>query len=99
MEDDQRVHLVGTEGRLLVEIPFNIPPDRPTRIVRAAGGDPPVAPDVEVITVPKADPYAVQADAFAAAIRGGAPVPIPPEDAIGNLAVIERILHSARQGR
>jgi predicted dehydrogenase len=99
IEDDQRVHLVGTEGRLLVEIPFNIPPDRPTRIVRAAGGDPPVAPDVEVITVPKADPYAVQADAFAAAIRGGAPVPIPPEDAIGNLAVIERILHSARQGR
>ncbi len=31
LEDDQRVHLIGTEGRLLVEIPFNIPPDRPTR--------------------------------------------------------------------
>jgi predicted dehydrogenase len=99
IEDDQRVHLVGTEGRLLVEIPFNIPPDRPTRIVRAAGGDPPVAPGLEVITVAAADPYAVQADAFAAAVRDGAPVPIPPEDAIGNLAVIERILLSARQGR
>jgi predicted dehydrogenase len=99
IEDDQRVHLVGTEGRLLVEIPFNIPPDRPTRIVRAAGGDPPVAPGLEVITVAAADPYAVQADAYAAAIRDGAPVPIPPEDAIGNLAVIERILHSARQSR
>ena len=99
IEDDQRVHLVGTEGRLLVEIPFNIPPDRPTRILRAAGGDPPVAPDIEVITVPAADPYAVQADAFAAAIRDGAPVPIPPEDAIGNLAVIERILRGAHQGK
>lgn len=96
IEDDQRVHLVGTEGRLLVEIPFNIPPDRPTRIIRAAGGDPPVAPDLEVITVPAADPYAVQADAFAAAILAGAPVPIPPEDAIGTLAVIERIRESAR---
>ena len=29
VEDDQRVHLIGTAGRLLVEIPFNIPPDRP----------------------------------------------------------------------
>ena len=46
IEDDQRVHLIGTAGRLLVEIPFNIPPDRPTRIVLAAGGDPPVAPDL-----------------------------------------------------
>ena len=51
IEDDQRVHLVGTAGRLVVEIPFNIPPDRPTRIVRAAGGDPPVAPDLEIIEV------------------------------------------------
>ena len=97
VEDDQRVHIVGTEGRLLVEIPFNIPPDLPTRIIRAAGGDPPVAPDVEVITIPPADPYAVQADAFAAAVRDGVPVPIPPEDAIGTLAVIERILADARR--
>ena len=98
IEPDQRVHLVGTHGRLLVEIPFNIPPDRPTRIIRASGGDPPVAPGLEVITVAAADPYAVQADAFAAAIRDGAPVPIPPEDAIGNLAVIEGILRSSREG-
>ena len=85
-------HLVGTEGRLVVEIPFNIPPDRPTRIIRAAGGDPPVAPGIEVIDVPAADPYSVQGDAFSAAVRDGTPVPIPPADAVGNLAVIERIL-------
>jgi predicted dehydrogenase len=95
IEDDQRVHLMGTEGRLLVEIPFNIPPDRPTRIIRAAGGDPPVAPGIEVITVPPADPYETQADAFSAAIRDDSPVPIPPEDAIGNLVVIERILRGS----
>ena len=95
VEDDQRVHLVGTAGRLLVPIPFNIPPDRPTEIIRAAGGDPPVAPGIEVITVPAADPYEVQADAFSAAVRGDAPVPIPPADAIGTLAVIARILGGA----
>ena len=91
-EDDQRVHLVGTAGRLFVEIPFNIPPDRPTRIVRAAGGDPPVAPDLQLIEVPAADQYGVQGDAFSTAVREGSGVPIPPTDAIGNLAVIEHIL-------
>ena len=91
-EDDQRVHLVGTAGRLLVEIPFNIPPDRPTRIVRAAGGDPPVAPDLQVIEVPAADQYGVQGDAFSTAVREGTAVPLPPADAIGNMVVLERIV-------
>jgi predicted dehydrogenase len=92
IEDDQRVHLVGTAGRLFVPIPFNIPPDRPTELILAAGGNPPVAPGLERIEVPKADPYGAQGDAFAAAVRDGSPVPIPPEDAIGNMAVIDRIL-------
>jgi predicted dehydrogenase len=92
IEDDQRVHLVGTTGRLLVEIPFNLPPDRPTRIVHAAGGDPPVAPGIEVIEIPTADPYRVQGEAFSQALRDGSGVPTPPEDAVGNMAVIERIL-------
>jgi predicted dehydrogenase len=95
LEDDQRVHLIGTDGRLLIEIPFNIPPDRPTRIVRAAGGLPPVDPGIEIIEIPPADPYGAQCDAFSAAIRDGNPVPVPPSDAVGNMVVIERILASA----
>jgi hypothetical protein len=86
---------VGIAGRLLVPIPFNIPPDRPTELIRAAGGNPPVAPALERIEVPTADPYGVQGDAFAAAVRDSSPVPIPPEDAIGNLAVIDHILAGA----
>jgi predicted dehydrogenase len=93
--DEQRVHLVGTEGRLLVEIPFNIPPDRPTRILRFWGGDPPVAPNQEVFEVPAADQYGVQGDAFSQAVRRGGPVPTPPGNGIGNLAVIEQILRPA----
>jgi predicted dehydrogenase len=95
LEDDQRVHLMGTEGRLLVEIPFNIPPDRPTRIIRAAGGNPPVDPWIEIIEIPAADQYAEQCDAFSAAIRAGAPVPTPPSDAVANMVVLERIFASA----
>ena len=31
-ETDQRVHVYGTEGRISVGIPFNVPPDRPTEV-------------------------------------------------------------------
>ena len=99
LQDDQRVHLIGTEGRILVEIPFNIPMDRPTRIVYAAGGSagavPPVPADIEVIEVPAANQYQVQAEQFAAAIREGTAPPIPPEDAIANMAVIDRVFAAA----
>ena len=43
-EPDQRVHIYGTEGRISLEIPFNIPPDRPTRVFVTAGGDPRSSP-------------------------------------------------------
>lgn len=69
LEDDQNVHLVGTAGRLLVEIPFNIPPDRNRRILHYAGGDPPADPNVEAIEVAAADQYCIQADAFSRAVR------------------------------
>lgn len=95
LEPDQRVHLHGTEGRLLVEIPFNIPPDVPTRIIHTAGGTPPVDPGVEVIEIPAADQYRVQGEQFSAAIRDGAPVPTPPEDAVANMTVIERVFTAA----
>jgi len=95
IEDDQRVHIQGTTGRLLVEIPFNIPPDRPTRIVAFAGGEPPVAPGMEIHEVPAADQYGIQADAFSAAVRNDTQVPTPPADAVANLEVMERIFADA----
>ena len=93
--DDQRVHVYGTTGRISVEIPFNIPPDRPTRIHIASGGDPPVAPDVETLTFEAADQYTAEAEAFARAVLAGHPVPVPPADAVANLRVIEALFASA----
>jgi predicted dehydrogenase len=95
LEDDQRVHIYGTEGRLLVEIPYNIPPDRPTRVLLIAGGDPPVDPKIVTHQVDAADQYGVQADAFSRSIREGTPVPTPPDDAVANLEVMERIFADA----
>jgi predicted dehydrogenase len=90
-EPDQRVHIYGTRGRISVEIPFNIPLDRPTRVFVTSGGDPPVRPDTRTVEFETANAYTVQAERFAAAVLDGTPVPIPPEDAVANLRVIEAL--------
>jgi predicted dehydrogenase len=97
-ETDQRVDIYGTTGRISIEIPFNIPPDRPTRVFLTAGGDPPVAPAREVVEFPTADPYAVEFERFATAVLDGGQTPVPPEDAVANLRVIESIFAAADQG-
>ena len=91
-EDYQRVHIVGTDGRIDIEIPFNIPPDRETRILVTRGGDPPVAPATESLAFSAADQYTIQASLFAQAILDDTEVPVPIDDAIANMRVIETIL-------
>jgi predicted dehydrogenase len=94
-ESDQRVHIYGTEGRISIGIPFNIPPDRPTEVFVTAGGDPPVAPATEVLTFPTADPYTVEAERFAEAVLDDLEMPLLPQDAVANLRVMERIFAAA----
>jgi predicted dehydrogenase len=90
-ESDQRVHISGTEGRISFDIPFNIPPDLPARVLVTSGGDPPVHPEMETLSFDPADQYAIQAERFARAVLEDEPTPIPPDDAIGNMRVIEAI--------
>ena len=98
-EPDQRVHIYGTEGHISLGIPFNIPPDRPTHVFVTHGGEPPVAPHVERLTFDVADPYGVEAEAFASAILDDTPLPTPPEDAVANVRVIEAIFDAAAGAR
>jgi len=95
VETDQRVHIYGSAGRISIAIPFNIPPDRPTTVSVTAGGDAPVAPTTEVLTFETADPYTVEGERFAAAVLDGLPTPTPPQDAVANIRVIERIFAAA----
>lgn len=97
-ETDQRVHVYGSDGRISIDIPFNIPPDRPTHVRLTAGGEPPVAPATETFTFDVADPYTVEAERFAAAILDGTPTPTPAEDAVANLRVMERIFEAGGVG-
>jgi predicted dehydrogenase len=91
-ENYQRVHIIGTEGRIEIEIPFNIPPDRETRIFLTRGGEPPTAPNTETLLFPASNQYTIQAELFAQAIIDGAEYPLPISDAVGNMRVIEAVL-------
>lgn len=93
-EPDQRVDIYGTTGRINVEIPFNIPSDRPTRISVIDGGDPPIAPAAEVIEFAPANQYTLQAEAFAAAVLDGASMPDVGAAAINNIRTVERLFAS-----
>ena len=94
----QRVQMFGTRGRIEVEIPFNAPPDRPCRIFVDDGRDL-FGGGTEIIELPVVDQYTVQAEQFARAIRGTGAVPVPLEDAVANMEVIDALFRSAETGQ
>ena len=93
----QRMQVFGTSGRIEVVIPFNAPMATPTTIRIDTGRE--LGATGESIEVPAADQYALQADAFASAIRGEREMPMSLEDSIANMAVIDAIVESVKSGR
>lgn len=88
----QRVNILGTVGRVEIEIPFNAPNDRPCRIWHERGGR------VEEIAFPVCDQYTLQGEVMSRSILDNTPVPTPLDDAIANMRVIESIKRSAADG-
>jgi predicted dehydrogenase len=86
----QRVQILGTRGRVEIEIPFNAPTDRPCRLWLDSG------PTIEEIRTGVCNQYTIQADLFSQAILADTPVPTPIEDALANLRTIDAILRSGR---
>jgi predicted dehydrogenase len=94
----QRIQILGTEGRIEIEIPFNAPPDRPCRIFLDDGsglGD----ASAEIETFDVVDQYTIQGDLFARAIRAGTPLAFPLEDAVANMRVLDAVFRAGRSGR
>jgi predicted dehydrogenase len=91
----QRVNVLGTKGRLEVEIPFNAPPDRPNRYF-VQGPD---MMKVETVSLPVADQYQLQAEAFGRVIRGEEPLAYGIDDAIQNMRIIDAFFRSEKSGR
>ncbi len=94
----QRVQILGTGGRIDIEIPFNAPPDIPTRIFVDIGQKA-FGENMRVEEFPVCDQYTIQGDAFSRAIRDGGEVPTPLEDSVRNMAVIEAVFRAAESGR
>ena len=94
----QRVQFVGTRGRVEVEIPFNAPNDRPTRVFIDDGSDL-SGRSAETLEFPVCDQYTIQGDLFSRALREGTEQPIPLEDAVNNMAVIDAVFRAAESGR
>jgi predicted dehydrogenase len=94
----QRMQIFGTEGRIEIEIPFNAPPDRPCRLFVDNGADV-WGSGIRTEEFPVCDQYTIQGDEFSRAIRENSEVPVPLENSLCNMSVIEALLRSAETGQ
>jgi predicted dehydrogenase len=90
----QRVNIMGTKGRLEIEIPFNAPPDRPNRYflqgMEMNQGD--------WTELPVSDQYQLQAEAFGRVIRKKQKPFWGVEDAIQNMKILDALFRSEKSG-
>jgi predicted dehydrogenase len=88
----QRVNILGTEGRIEIEIPFNAPSDRPCKLWHQHGTE------TDEIVLDVCNQYTIQAELFSLAVLNNTDVPTPLKDAVANMRVIEAVIRSAKSG-
>ena len=94
----QRADLLGTGGHIQVETAWNPPADRPSRLVIERGGSL-EAPALESVELEACNQYTILAELFARAARAGDPAPLPLEDSVKNMKVLDALFRSAESGR
>jgi predicted dehydrogenase len=94
----QRMQVFGTRGRIEVEIPYNIPPDSPARIFIDDGSQL-AGRSARVEEFPAVDQYTLQADEFSRAVQEDREVPVPLEDALRNMEVIDAVFRAGDSGQ
>jgi len=87
-----RAEIAGTEGVIVMERPWNPGGEQAQFSLRRNDAD-------EVITTAGANRYRLEAEDFEHVIRTGAPPRWPVADAVANMAVIDALYASAREGR
>lgn len=93
----QMMRFYGTKGFIAPEIPFNATPGGTSRITIDDGRDLSGGGAV-VEEFAACDQYTLQGDQFSRAVREGGQPPVPLEDSIRNMAVIDAIVHAAETG-
>lgn len=87
----QRAHILGTAGRIEIEVPFTPQPLTETKIwLHTKAG-------MEEIVFDAIDQYTIQGDAFSEAILNDTEVPTDLNDAINNMKVIEAVFKSSAE--
>ena len=87
----QRVLIYGTTGFIEIEIPFNAPPDKPTKLWLRSTSTQEFEFDV-------VNQYTLQGDLFSLSVLNNTPVPETLNDAVQNMKVIEAIFASTATG-
>jgi len=84
----QWINIIGTTGRISLDIPYTAWPDKPCRLW--------IQRDLEIeeIVCEPVDQYTLQGDAFSRAILEDTDVTTPIDDAVLNMKVIEAIFKS-----
>lgn len=87
----ERLEIVGTDGRIVLNAPFR--PDKAGGKIEIIRGD-----ESSTEHFGQSDPYRLELEEFAAAIREGRDPTVGPSEILGNAHAIEAILESARSG-
>ncbi len=88
----QRAHIFGTTGQVEIEIPFNAPEDRETKLWHTHESH------THEIVFDVCNQYTIQGDLFSQAILNNTAVPTPIGDAVANMRVIDGIFQSGQSG-
>lgn len=95
----QAMEFFGSEARLQVEVPFNPPTDRASRIILDDGKDLHGGTSRVVEEFPICNQFTIQGDLFSRAVLDDTEVPNPLEDSVLNMAVLDALFKSAHSGR
>ena len=88
----QRVHIMGTKGRIEIEIPFNAPPDKPNRYFLQGMS----MNEGEWTSLPVSDQYQLQAEAFGRVVRKRQKPIWGVDDAIINMKILDAFFRSEK---
>lgn len=89
----QSLDILGTRGRIGMEIPWSMPDDRDSRLVVADGTG-----GGEEVWFAACNQWGWHCDLFAEAILEGKPAPVPLEDSLANMRVLDALFRSAQSG-
>jgi predicted dehydrogenase len=98
LQQQQSMRFYGTKGSITPEIPFNAAPGGTSRITIDDGRDL-TGGGAAVEEFAACDQYTLQGDWFSRAVREGGVAPVPLEDSLRNMAVIDAVARSAETGK